>query len=117
MDDITFSVGAVTFKYSLTPEQKKFLRLTQETTVDLNQWPVFADHITDTIHAAIPDELKLPTEKQLKYAQTISKDLNVQLPKDHDESALECLSFIAEHKPAHDRVLAVFNGIKGKLLG
>ncbi|OEE57378.1 hypothetical protein A1OK_17895 [Enterovibrio norvegicus FF-454] len=117
MKDITFSVGAVTFTYSLTAEQKKFLRLAQDTHVDLGQWPDFSENMTQVIQDAIPDSLKLPSESQLNYVRTISSDLNVPLPDKYDQSALTCLSFIADYKPAHDRVLAVFNRIRGRLLG
>ncbi|USH04775.1 hypothetical protein K6Q96_24015 [Grimontia kaedaensis] len=116
MKEVEFSVGAVTFTYSLSEEQQRFLRLAEETKINLNDWPDFSEKLTDTIQDAIPDELKLPSKKQLDYVRTIASDLNLALPKNYEDSALTCLSFIADHKPAHDRVLAVFNGVKGKLL-
>ena len=117
MKEVVFSVGAVTFTYSLNEEQQRFLRLAEETHINLNEWKDFSDKLSDTIQDAIPDELKLPSQKQLDYVRAIAKDLNLELPNNYEDSALTCLSFIADHKPAHDRVLSVVKGIKGSLLG
>ncbi len=117
MDKVQFSVGHITFFYQLTPEQQKLASLTETTTLDLSEWPQFSEQFTSAIQSAIPDELKLPTERQLGYARRIASDLKVELPDGYQDSALICLAFFAEHKPAHDRMLAIYKGIKGNLLG
>ncbi|NRD75813.1 hypothetical protein HQQ94_21860 [Shewanella sp. VB17] len=116
MTQVKFAVGNVSFAYSLSEEQKKFSYLTEETTIDLDTWPEFTMQLTEAIQSAIPDALKLPTEKQLAYVQIIAKDLKVALPEGYQDSALVCLSFFAEYKPKHDQVLAVYRGVKSKLL-
>ncbi|SHO56048.1 hypothetical protein [Vibrio quintilis] len=117
MDKVQFTVGQVTFSYRLTPEQKKLASLTEKTTLDLSEWPEFEQQLTDAIQSAIPDELKLPTEKQLAYVRRMAGDLNLELPAGYEDSARICLHFFAEHKPAHDRVLNIYQGIRGNLLG
>ncbi|MEI8632602.1 hypothetical protein P4S72_12680 [Vibrio sp. PP-XX7] len=94
MDKVQFSVGHITFTYQLSPEQQKLASLTETTTLDLSEWPLFSEQLTDAIQFAIPDELKLPTEKQLVYARLIARDLNVALPDGYQDSARICLSFL-----------------------
>ncbi|WP_025823211.1 hypothetical protein [Shewanella marina] len=116
MENIQFNVGNLTFTYRLTPEQRKLALLTDVAEIAIEQWPRFSETLTEAIHAAIPDSRKIPTQKQIRYVQTIAKDLNLTLPDNYQDSALVCVEFFVEHKPKHDRLLAVYNNIAGNLL-
>ncbi|MDP2558911.1 hypothetical protein Q8W15_19720 [Photobacterium damselae subsp. piscicida] len=116
MDKIEFKLGNIVYSYHLTKEQQELLALTEQTEVDLNAWDGFSTALHNSIIQAIPDELKPPTEQEIQLANNMAKNLNLGLPDGYRESARVCRVFINQHQAAYDRLLAMFNGIKGQLL-
>lgn len=113
---IKFTLGNITYHYSLSKKEKELLNLANPTFINLNENNYFSSMIESSILNAIHEDHLPPTEKEIKHVEMIAHDLNLLLPKNYKQSVIVCRQFIHQYKYEHDKSMAVFNNIKGQLL-
>ncbi len=106
----------MTFHYTLSENEKVLMEITNETTINLNEHEIFSSMLNEWILKAIPEERTPPTLNEIATVEMMAKDLNLVLPENYQKSVVVCRQFIHEHKGAHNKLISVFNGIKGSLL-
>ncbi|SKA58624.1 hypothetical protein [Photobacterium toruni] len=116
MNIIEFKLGNITYHFTVSKQQEALLSLTNEDRIDLTTWPEFNEALEASILKAIPEALTPPSAQEIKYAQTIAHELNLLLPEDYTKQVIVCRKFIQQHLLAHQRLLTMFNNVKGKLL-
>lgn len=116
MNIIEFKLGNITYHFTVSKQQEALLSLTNEAHIDLTTWQGFSEALEASILKAIPEALTPPSAQEIKQAQTIAHELNLLLPEDYTKRVIVCRQFIQQHLLAHQRLLTMFNNVKGKLL-
>ena len=116
MNIIEFKLGNITYHFTVSKQQEALLSLTDEVTIDLATWQGFSEALDASILKAIPEALTPPSTQEIKHAQTIAHELNLSLPENYTKQVIVCRQFIQQHLIAHQRLLTMFNNVKGKLL-
>ncbi|OBU28017.1 hypothetical protein C0Z01_13165 [Photobacterium kishitanii] len=116
MNIIEFKLGKITYHFTVSEQQQALLSLTDETRIDLTTWQGFSEALETSIIKAIPEALTPPSAQEIKHAQTIAHELNLLLPDDYTKRVIICRQFIQQHLLDHQRLLSMFNNVKGKLL-
>ena len=113
---VEFKLGNITCHYVLTDKEKILLGLTDIVEVNLNEKEMFSTMINALILTSIPEERTPPSENEIKKVESIANDLNLLLPENYKQSAVVCRQFIHQYSDKHNKLMAVFNNIKGQLL-
>lgn len=106
----------MTFHYTLSEKEKVLMGITDETAINLNEHEVFSSMLNEWILKAIPEERTPPTLNEIKKVESIANDLNLLLPENYKQSAVVCRQFIHQYSDKHNKLIAVFNNVKGQLL-
>jgi hypothetical protein len=106
----------MTFHYTLSEKEKVLMEITDETAINLNEHEVFSSMLNEWILKAIPEERTPPTLNEIATVEMIAKDLNLVLPENYQKSIVVCRQFIHQYRDKHNKLMAVFNNIKGQLL-
>jgi hypothetical protein len=113
---IEFKLGNMTFHYTLSENEKVLMEITDETTIDLNEYEIFSSMLNEWVLKAIPEERTPPTLNEIETVEIMAKDLNLVLPENYQKSTVVCRQFIHKYRDKHNKLMAVFNNIKGQLL-